>query len=134
MGGTAILEQQETAPAVPATAAPEEAEVSLARRFFNPHTLVSLVAAVAIIVFLLTRFDIDLGATWEEIKSSDPWLLAAAVVAFYLSFPLRGVRWHPAPAAQILRRNLWIYGVGGILIPFAGIKVLDMLITLLRLA
>lgn len=38
----------------------------------------------------------------------------------------------PAPAATILRRNLWIYGVGGILIPFAGIKVLDMLITLLH--
>jgi len=39
----------------------------------------------------------------------------------------------PAPAATILRRNLWIYGVGGILVPFAGIKLIDMLLVLLRL-
>ncbi len=94
MGGTAILEQQETAPVIlPETAAAEDAELSLARRLFNPHTLVSLAVAAAIIVFLLTGFDIDLGTTWTQIRASDPWLLAAAVVAFYLSFPLRGVRW-----------------------------------------
>ena len=39
----------------------------------------------------------------------------------------------PAPAARILRRNLWIYGVGGILVPFAGIKLIDMLLVLTRL-
>ncbi|MBI2911625.1 MAG: flippase-like domain-containing protein, partial [Chloroflexi bacterium] len=94
LGGAAILEQQETTPAVLRTAAAsEEADLSLSRRFFNPHTLIGLAAAAAIIVFLLTRFDIDLGATWAEIRASDPWLLAAAVVTFYLSFPLRGVRW-----------------------------------------
>jgi len=32
-------------------------------------------------------------------------------------------------AAALLRRNLWIYGVGGILVPFLGIKLIDMLIT-----
>lgn len=92
MGGTTILEQQESAPASPAVAA-EETELSLARRVFNPHTLISLGVAGALIVFLLTRFDIDLGATWAEIRGSDPWLLAAAILAFYLSFPLRAVRW-----------------------------------------
>jgi len=58
----------------------------------------------------------------------------ALIIIALIPLALRGVRWRPAPAAQILRRNLWIYGVGGILIPFAGIKVLDLALTLLRLA
>ncbi len=58
----------------------------------------------------------------------------ALIIIALIPLALRGVRWRPAPAALILRRNLWIYGVGGILIPFAGIKVLDVLITLLHLA
>jgi K+-transporting ATPase ATPase B chain len=37
-------------------------------------------------------------------------------------------------AAALLRRNLWIYGVGGIIVPFIGIKLIDMLITRVRLA
>ena len=37
-------------------------------------------------------------------------------------------------AAALLRRNLWIYGVGGIIVPFIGIKLIDMLITGVRLA
>jgi K+-transporting ATPase ATPase B chain len=58
----------------------------------------------------------------------------ALIIIALIPLALRGVRWRPAPAAAILRRNLWLYGVGGILIPFAGIKVLDVLITLLHLA
>ncbi len=57
----------------------------------------------------------------------------ALIIIALIPLALRGVRWRPAPAAAILRRNLWIYGVGGILIPFAGIKLLDVLITALRL-
>jgi potassium-transporting ATPase ATP-binding subunit len=37
-------------------------------------------------------------------------------------------------AAALLRRNLWIYGVGGIIVPFIGIKLIDMLITRIGLA
>jgi len=37
-------------------------------------------------------------------------------------------------AAALLRRNLWIYGVGGILVPFVGIKLIDMLITRVGMA
>jgi potassium-transporting ATPase ATP-binding subunit len=57
----------------------------------------------------------------------------ALIIIALIPLALRGVRWRPASAAAILRRNLWIYGVGGILIPFAGIKAIDMLLTLLRL-
>ncbi|MGE5742914.1 MAG: potassium-transporting ATPase subunit KdpB, partial [Gemmatimonadota bacterium] len=57
----------------------------------------------------------------------------ALIIIALIPLALRGVRWRPASAAAILRRNLWIYGVGGILIPFAGIKAIDLLLTLLRL-
>jgi K+-transporting ATPase ATPase B chain len=57
----------------------------------------------------------------------------ALIIIALIPLALRGVRWRPAPATTILRRNLWIYGVGGILIPFAGIKVIDVLIAALHL-
>ena len=57
----------------------------------------------------------------------------ALIIVALIPLALRGVRWRPAPAAAILRRNLWIYGVGGILIPFAGIKAIDLLVTALHL-
>ena len=58
----------------------------------------------------------------------------ALIIIALIPLALRGVRWRPAPAAAILRRNLWIYGVGGILVPFVGIKALDLLLVFLRLA
>ncbi|HEV2671312.1 MAG TPA: potassium-transporting ATPase subunit KdpB [Gemmatimonadales bacterium] len=57
----------------------------------------------------------------------------ALIIIALIPLALRGVQWRPAPAATILRRNLWIYGVGGILIPFIGIKAIDMLLVALRL-
>jgi K+-transporting ATPase ATPase B chain len=57
----------------------------------------------------------------------------ALIIIALIPLALRGVRWRPAKAAAILRRNLWIYGVGGILVPFAGIKIIDVLLVALRL-
>jgi potassium-transporting ATPase ATP-binding subunit len=57
----------------------------------------------------------------------------ALIIIALIPLALRGVRWRPAAAAAILRHNLWIYGVGGILVPFVGIKLIDMLLVLLRL-
>src|SRR5262249_32240684 len=47
---------------------------------------------------------------------------------------LKGISFRPLGAAQILARNLSIYGLGGILLPFTGIKVIDMIITTIGLA
>jgi K+-transporting ATPase ATPase B chain len=47
---------------------------------------------------------------------------------------LKGVRYRSIGAAALLRRNLWIYGVGGVIIPFIAIKAIDLLITTLHLA
>jgi K+-transporting ATPase ATPase B chain len=47
---------------------------------------------------------------------------------------LKGIRYRPIGAAALLRRNLLIYGVGGVIIPFIGIKAVDVLITGIHLA
>jgi potassium-transporting ATPase ATP-binding subunit len=57
----------------------------------------------------------------------------ALIIIALIPLALRGVRYRPAPAAAILRRNLWIYGVGGIVVPFVGIKAIDILLVLARL-
>ncbi|HEY4099810.1 MAG TPA: potassium-transporting ATPase subunit KdpB [Gemmatimonadales bacterium] len=57
----------------------------------------------------------------------------ALIIVALIPLALRGVRYRPTGAAAILRRNLWIYGVGGILVPFAGIKILDVVLVSLRL-
>jgi len=56
------------------------------------------------------------------------------VIVALIPLALRGVRYRPASASALLSRNLWIYGLGGILVPFAGIKLIDMAVVALRLA
>ena len=58
----------------------------------------------------------------------------ALIIIVLIPLALRGVRYRPAGAAAILRRNLWVYGVGGIIVPFVGIKLIDMIITAIGLA
>jgi len=58
----------------------------------------------------------------------------ALIIIALIPLALRGVKYHPMPAAELLRRNLLIYGVGGIIVPFVGIKLIDMLITRIGLA
>ena len=58
----------------------------------------------------------------------------AVIIIALIPLALRGVKYRPMSAAALLRRNLWIYGVGGIIVPFIGIKLIDMLITRVGLA
>ena len=53
----------------------------------------------------------------------------ALIIVALIPLALRGVKYRPLPAAVLLRNNLWIYGVGGIIVPFIGIKLIDILIT-----
>jgi K+-transporting ATPase ATPase B chain len=57
----------------------------------------------------------------------------ALIIVVLIPLALRGVRVKAASAAHLLRRNLLIYGVGGLVVPFAGIKAIDLLLTGLRL-
>jgi K+-transporting ATPase ATPase B chain len=58
----------------------------------------------------------------------------AVIIIVLIPLALRGVSYRPMSAAAILQRNLLLYGVGGIVAPFVGIKAIDMLVTALRLA
>jgi potassium-transporting ATPase ATP-binding subunit len=58
----------------------------------------------------------------------------AVVIIFLIPLALRGVQYHPVPAPQLLRRNLLLYGLGGLIVPFIGIKLIDLLLVGLHLA
>ncbi|WP_088318612.1 potassium-transporting ATPase subunit KdpB [Kineosporia sp. R_H_3] len=54
----------------------------------------------------------------------------ALVIVALIPLALRGVRYTPSSAADLLRRNLFVYGLGGVVAPFVGIKVIDLLVAL----
>ena len=54
----------------------------------------------------------------------------ALIIVALIPLALRGVRYKPGGAAAMLRRNLWIYGLGGIIAPFIGIKIIDLIVQL----
>ena len=58
----------------------------------------------------------------------------ALIIVALIPLALKGVKYRPLGAGPLLRRNLWIYGVGGIIAPFIGIKAIDLLLVALRLA
>lgn len=74
-------------------------EFSLKKRFLNLRTLISFTLALAFLVFIFLRLEVNFSATWEAIKSSNPLFYALAYVSYYATFPLRGWRW------QLLLRN-----------------------------
>jgi potassium-transporting ATPase ATP-binding subunit len=58
----------------------------------------------------------------------------ALIIIALIPLALKGVRYRPIGAGPLLRRNLLIYGVGGVIIPFIGIKAIDLLVNALHLA
>ena len=54
----------------------------------------------------------------------------AIIIPALIPLALRGVRFRPATSTVLLRRNMLIYGVGGVLLPFVGIKLIDMALSL----
>ena len=58
----------------------------------------------------------------------------ALIIIFLIPLALKGVAYRPRPAAALLTRNLLVYGVGGVVVPFLGIKAIDILVTAFGLA
>ncbi len=58
----------------------------------------------------------------------------ALIIIFLIPLALQGVKYRPLGAAMLLRRNLLIYGLGGVIVPFIGIKLIDLLIVAVGLA
>lgn len=84
----------------PADEAIPEQEVSLARRLLNVRTIGSIGFGL-VLVFLLFRviLNVDFGRAFELMRGANLWLLLAGLIAYYLTFPLRSLRW-----TLILRR------------------------------
>lgn len=58
----------------------------------------------------------------------------ALVIVFLIPLALTGVKYRPLGAATLLRRNLAVYGLGGVIVPFVGIKIIDLALAALGLA
>ena len=58
----------------------------------------------------------------------------ALIIVFLIPLALRGVSYRPVNAAQLLRTNLLVYGLGGLVVPFVGIKVIDLILSMTGLA
>jgi K+-transporting ATPase ATPase B chain len=68
----------------------------------------------------------NLGTPQSAIVSAI--IFNAIVIPLLIPLSLRGVRYRPIGASALLRRNLWIYGLGGIVAPFIGIKLIDLIV------
>ncbi len=81
------------------TEAVAEEGISFARRLRQPRTIFSFVVAIVIIILVVTRLNINVHEVWRNVRGANPFLLLCAFVVYYLSFPIRAVRW------QIILRN-----------------------------
>jgi K+-transporting ATPase ATPase B chain len=87
---------------------------------------------------LLGAFPVIAPLNIMSLGSPDSAILSAVIfnaviIIVLIPLALRGVAFRPLPAAVMLRRNLLIYGLGGIIVPFIGIKVIDLLVNALHL-
>jgi hypothetical protein len=82
-------------------AAEEVAErgFSLKERLLNIRTLISLALSIAIILFVFRGLDINVAETWQQMRQVNPLLYVLAFTAFYVTFPIRALRW------RVLLRN-----------------------------
>jgi K+-transporting ATPase ATPase B chain len=69
----------------------------------------------------------DLGSSESAILSA--LIFNAIIIPLLIPIALRGVKFKPATSTQLLRRNMLIYGVGGVLLPFIAIKLIDLMIS-----
>ncbi|MEU5715936.1 potassium-transporting ATPase subunit KdpB [Streptomyces sp. NPDC020403] len=78
----------------------------------------------------LERLDI-MGLSSPRTAILSAVIFNALIIVALVPLALKGVRYRPAGADRMLRRNLGVYGLGGLVVPFAGIKIIDLLLTLI---
>ncbi len=88
---------------------------------------------------LMATFPVIAPLNIMRLHSPDSAILSAVIfnaliIIALIPLALRGVKFRPLGAADILRRNLLIYGVGGVILPFIGIKLIDLIVARLHLA
>ncbi|MSQ40409.1 MAG: flippase-like domain-containing protein [Dehalococcoidia bacterium] len=75
---------------------------SLGKRLLSLPALASFAIAGVFLYFLFTRFDIDLGDTWAQVRGNNWWMYLLALVVYYASFPIRGWRWRIIAANAVV--------------------------------
>jgi K+-transporting ATPase ATPase B chain len=75
-----------------------------------------------------------MGLTSPQSAILSAVIFNALIIIALIPLALKGVKYRPAPAASLLSRNMLIYGLGGIVAPFIGIKLIDMAVTAVGLA
>ena len=65
----------------------------LSRRFLNKRTLLSFLIAFGILAVVMSRINVEAGAIWARLSQADPRWYALAFLTYYITFPLRGLRW-----------------------------------------
>jgi len=70
---------------------------------------------------------LDLASPSSAILSAV--IFNALIIIFLIPLALKGVKYRPIGAATLLRRNLAVYGLGGVIVPFIGIKLIDLLLS-----
>ncbi len=75
-----------------------------------------------------------MGLSTPESAILSAVIFNALIIIGLIPLALRGVAYKPMDAGAILSRNLAVYGVGGLLVPFVGIKIIDMVVAALGLA
>ena len=84
---------KETTDAAATTVAEPVPDITLGQRIFNLRTGISFLVVFGILAFVVSRLNVDVAAIWGVIRQSNPVLLLAALVVFYLVFPIRALRW-----------------------------------------
>jgi K+-transporting ATPase ATPase B chain len=94
----------------------------------------AIIPAMFAVAFpVLTTLNI-MGLKTPESAILSAVIFNALIIVVLVPLALRGIRYRAMSAEALLRRNLLMYGVGGIVVPFIGIKIIDVIITALRLA
>ena len=104
----------------------------IGQSFDDPKYFAIIPAAFATTYPALGALNI-MGLATPESAILSAVIFNALIIIALIPLALKGVRYRSLGAAAVLRRNLWIYGVGGLLIPFPGIKIIDMILVALKL-
>ncbi|MNW01631.1 Potassium-transporting ATPase B chain [compost metagenome] len=74
-----------------------------------------------------------MGLTSPQSAILSSVIFNALIIVALIPLALKGVKYRPVGAAALLRRNLLVYGLGGLILPFAGIKLVDVVVSALNL-